>query len=193
MYNRLIRTSVVSALAIGAMGLLLTGCGGDQIRGEGRHTDRPKWIDMGGAARSDKAFYGVGVASNVTSISLRRNTADAQARTELAKVFTTRIKNLLKNYEASTNDGEKESAEAHREEATKAFTEMELTGTEIVDRFFDIDQNAQYSLARLDPDAFEAQLERMAKLSARAKTIIRANAQRAFAELDAESERNNAE
>ena len=185
------RIRLISILfALASAGLVTTGCGGDTIRGEGTSSDRPKWVDMGGAAMKDKAFYGVGVTSNVSSISLRRSTADAQARTELAKIFTSKVKNMIKNYEASTNDGDKEAYEAHREEATKVFTEMELTGAEVVDRFFDIEQNAQFSLARLDPDAFEAQLERMAKLSSRAKELIRANARRAFDELDQESDRN---
>ena len=97
------------------------------------------------------------------------------------------MQNLIKNYEASTNDGDKEAAEAHRQEATKLFTEMELAGVEITDRFFDTDQNTQYALARLDPAAFSAQLDQMEKLSGRAKEIIRNNALRAFDEVDAES------
>jgi ribosomal protein S20 len=180
-------------LTLGASAAL-TACGGDQVRGEGTHADRPKWVDMGGAAfKSDKRVYGVGVASNISSISLRRSTADAQARAELAKIFQSRVQNLIKNYEASTGDGDKEAAEAHRQEATKIFTEMELSGVEVVDRFFDLDQNTQYSLARLDPAAFDAQLDQMEKLSARAKGIIRDNARRAFDEVDAESEKRAAQ
>ncbi|MBU1431928.1 hypothetical protein KKF91_15410 [Myxococcota bacterium] len=166
------------------MALLIFGCGGDQIRGEGKHEDRPAWVDQGAAARKDKAFYGVGVASNIRSVGLRRSTADAQARAELSKVFTSRVQNLIKNYEASTTDNDRESGEAHRQEATKVFTEMELSGVNVVDRFFDQEQNTQYSLARLDPETFESQLDRMDKLNQRAKEIIRSNAKRAFEELD---------
>lgn len=167
---------------------LVSACGGSQVS-EGSHDDRPAWVDRGSAAMKDKAVYGVGVASKISSVSLRRSTADAQARAELAKIFTSRVQNLIKNYEASTNDGDKESAEAHRQEATKVFTEMELAGVEIIDRFFDMDQDTQYALARLDPTAFDAQLDQMEKLGNRAKEIIRANARRAFDEVDAESEK----
>lgn len=185
---RTIRWMAGFALLLG--GFTLTGCGSDQLQKDG-YSDgkRPAWVDKGSAAFRDKAFYGVGVASNISSISLRRSTADAQARAELAKVFTSRVQNLMKNYEASTSDGEREAAEAHRQEATKIFTEMELTGVNITDRFFDLETNTQYSLARIDPEAFEGQLERMAALSKRAKEIIRDNAQRAFEEIDAESAR----
>lgn len=178
------------ALALAAPAAL-TACGGAQTEGE--HDDRPAWVDRGGAAMKDKAVYGVGVASKISSVSLRRSTADAQARAELAKIFTSRVQNLVKNYEASTNDGDKEAAEAHRQEATKVFTEMELAGVEIVDRFFDTEQDTQYALARLDPAAFAAQLDQMDKLSARAKEIIRFNAKKAFDEVDAESAKRAAE
>ncbi len=70
---------------------------------------------------------------------------------------------------------------------------MELAGVEIVDRFFDTEQDTQYALARLDPAAFAAQLDQMDKLSARAKEIIRFNAKKAFDEVDAESAKRAAE
>ncbi|MEZ4475621.1 MAG: hypothetical protein R3F60_33455 [bacterium] len=174
-------------------GAFTTGCGGDQIKHQGGTANSPQWVNQGAAAFKDKAFYGVGVASNISSISLRRSTADAQARAELARVFTSRVQNLLKNYEASTGDGDKEAAEAHRQEATKVFTEMELTGVEIVDRYYDMEQASQYALARLEPEAFEGQLDRLDRLSARAREVIRANARKAFQELDEESAKRAAQ
>ena len=184
-YRRALRT--LPLLAAFGLSAVAVGCGGDQIKGEGAHSDRPGWVDKGSAAMKDKGFYGVGVASNISSVGLRRSTADAQARAELAKIFSSRVQNLIKNYEASTSDGAKESAEAHRQEATKVFTELELAGVEVVDRFYDLDQKTQYSLARLEPDAFEAQLDKLERLGARAKAIIRASADKAFDEIDEES------
>lgn len=193
MKPRLTRLALISLFAF-TVPMIGPGCGGDAVKGEGAHDERPKWVDMGGAAfKGDKAMYGVGVASNISSISLRRSTADAQSRADLAKTFQTRVQNLLKNYEASTSDGDKESAEAHRQEATKVFTEIELSGVEVVDRFFDLEQNTQYALSRLDPAAFDAQLDQMEKLGARAKDIIKSNAKAAFDEIDAESAKAKAE
>ena len=179
----------VSLALVGLVAVAFLGCGGDQVK----ENKRPAWIDQGSAAFKDKAVYGVGAAGNISSISLRRSTADAQARAELAKIFSSRVQNLIKNYEASTNDGEREAAEAHRQEATKVFTEMELSGVDIKDRYFDGGENVQYSLARLDMEAFDAQLDKMAKLNARTKQVIRANAERAFEEIDEESEKRKAE
>ncbi len=168
--------------------LLVTGCGGDQVRDE---DGKPKWVNQGSAAFKDGGLYAVGAVGNVSSIALRRSTADAQARTELAKIFTSRVQNLIKNYDASTTDGDREAAEAHRQEASKVFTEMELHGVQIVDRYFDGDENVQYALARLDNGDFEKQLEDMKSLGERAKKIIRDNAKKAFDEIDVESARRN--
>lgn len=188
MNRRILKLALGATLAIGGAAFT-TGCGGDQIKHTGDTANSPKWVNMGSAAFKDSAFYGVGVATNISSISLRRSTADAQARAELAKVFTSRVQNLIKNYDASTTDGDREAAEAHRQEATKIFTEMELTGVQIIDRYYNNEQKSQYALARLDPEAFEGQLDRLERLGKRAKAIIRANAAQAFKEIDEESAR----
>ncbi len=164
---------------------LLLACGGDQLNREG--AARPSWLNKGSAARKDGAFYGVGVADKISSIGLRRSTADARARVELAKLFSSRVQNLIKNYEASTSDGKRESPEAHHQEVIKIFSEMELTGVDIVDRYYDKEERVQYSLARLAPDSFEEQLDRMGSLNKKARKIIRDNARQAFKELDEES------
>lgn len=177
-------SSFTLCLGLAGAGLSLTGCGGDQLR---TASGQPVWVVKGPAAFKDGAFYGVGAASNISSISLRRSTADAQARAELAKTFSSRVKNLIKNYEASTNDGDRETAEAHRQEATKIFTEMELTGVQISDMYYDAETRTQFSLARLSPEDFSGQLDRIERLSKRAKAMIRQNADKAFKEIDAES------
>ncbi|MEZ4468523.1 MAG: hypothetical protein R3F43_29815 [bacterium] len=147
----------------------------------------------GAAAFKDKAFYGVGVASNISSISLRRSTADAQARAELARVFTSRVQNLLKNYEASTGDGDKGGRRGPPAGGHQGLHRDGADGVEIVDRYYDMEQASQYALARLEPEAFEGQLDRLDRLSAWAREVIRANARKAFQELDEESAKRAAQ
>lgn len=185
--NRTARTFTRALLLATTLGgaFIATGCGGDQVNTS--QNGGPAWIDKGALAFKDNKFYGVGVDTGTTNISLRRSAADAKARSELSKQFSTKVKNLIKTYDASTQDESREAGESHRQEATKAFSEMELTGTTICDRFYDKEMRAQYSLACMDPEAFGNQLDQMKQLSARAKQIIRANADKAFKELDQES------
>ena len=150
----------------------LSACGGGQTRTEGQFKDRPTWVDQGGRAFKDKAFYGVGAASQITSTSLRRSTADAQARAELARLFSERVQANLQAAEGADPE--------QRAEAIKVFAEMELAGVDIAHRFFDTENSVQYSIARLDSEAFKAHLERTEYLSSTARDIILKAANQAF-------------
>jgi len=165
------------------------GCGGQKeaIPTKGR----PGWIDKGGGfftGDRGRAFYGVGAASNISTVSLRRNTADAQARVDLARAFKTRIENLVKIYTASTVGGviPRESTEQDIIEVTKAFTKMDLSGAQIIDRYYDVQEKTQYALAMLDANTFKDQITQMKELSQQAQEAIRANAEAAFEELEQE-------
>ena len=168
------------------------GCGGQKeaIPTKGR----PGWIDKGsGFFTGDRgrAFYGVGAASNISTPSLRRNTADAQARADLARTFKSRIEDLVKVYTASTVGGvvPRESPEQFASTVTKAFTAMDLSGAMIIDRYYDEKEKTQYSLVMLDASAFKDQIMQMKELSQQAQEAIRANAEGAFEELEQEVEK----
>lgn len=174
------------------MVILMAGCGGSRqlTPTEGR----PKWINQGaGFFKGDKgkAFYGVGAASNMSSPSLRRNVADAQARADLARVFKTKIQNLVKVYSQSIGGGieNRESPEQFAQETTKAFTSMELSGAQIVNRYYDQKERTEYSLAMLDVTAFKGQVEQMRELSREMQELIKENADKAFEELEQEEQK----
>ena len=171
-------------------GLVLLACGGPSQLTPTK--GRPGWIDQGGGFFSGdqgRAFYGVGAASNISNPSLRRTAADAQARADIARVFKSKIGNLVKVYSQSTSGGGdaanvNESTEQFAQETTKAFTSMDLAGAQIVDRYFDTEERTQYSLAVMNLDAFTDQVSQMEALGAKARDAITANADRAFRELD---------
>ena len=127
---------------------------------------RPSWVDEPGGFLNDSSGFGfasVGVASNIPDIGLRRNTADAMARTELAKIFKSKIKNMIKIYRAEKTD-KTEHFEQHIQEVTKIFTNMELLGTSIVKRWYDSKNDAQYSLAVLSREDYTKEIKRMSHL-----------------------------
>jgi hypothetical protein len=156
---------------------------------------RPKWIDQGGGFFSGdrgKAFYGVGVASNISSPSLQRSVAETQARADIARVFKSKIENLVKVYTRSISGGpgNRESPEQFAQETTRAFTSMELSGATVIDHYFDPRQKALYALAILDAEAFKTQLENLNELSEQTRQIIQENADKAFEELDQLEQQN---
>ena len=187
---------VLSAFALSLFAAFGIGCGGGQkdlAQVSQNNPNRPAWVDKGaGFFKGDhgKAFYGVG-ASMVKNPQLRRSAADAQARADLARTFQSNIKNMVKIYAAETaaGDPDRVSQENFTSEATKAFTNMDLSGSSIVDKWYDPIEKVQYSLAILDMESFQNQVQRMKELSAAVKEAIQKNATKAFDELDAEAEK----
>jgi hypothetical protein len=185
----MLRLRLVLALALMAV---VAGCGGPP-KPLLPSDNRPGWIDKGGGFFSGdkgRAFYGVGAASNISLPSLRRNSADAQARADLARTFKTHINDLGKIYSKSVSGGgsagdARESSEQFASQVTTALTEMDLTGSMIVDRFYDTRERTQYSLVVLDVDGFRNQIDQVRSLTQQAQAVIKANADSAFAELDA--------
>jgi len=179
--------------------IVLTGfvaCGGDETKKTGAIQDigAPEWVIKGSGAfggEQGKVFYGVGSASNMRNFSLLRTTADNRARNEVAKVFQVYTASLMKDYMASTTAGDPNvtSEEQHVEQAVKTVTSATLSGVEIVDHWQNPATMELFSLARLDLQAFQDNLQKAKELNARVRDYIRQNADRVHDELAAEEEK----
>lgn len=124
----------------------------------------PAWVLKGSGAYTDargKAFFGVGSATGIKNYSLQRTVADDRARGDLAKVFEFYVTSLTKDYQAHTTAGSfKESTEEQNAEvALKIVVAQTLRGVTIVDHFEIPERREFLSLARLDYDKFEANVE----------------------------------
>lgn len=121
----------------------------------------PKWVLSGGGAFTDikgKAFFGVGSATGIKNYSLQRQVADDRARGDLAKVFEFYMTSLTKDYQAHTTVGDFENSneEQNAENALKIVVSQTLRGVTIVDHYEIPERREFLSLARLDYDAFKA-------------------------------------
>lgn len=185
MKSKMILLSVVT--------FFFVGCGGSGPKVEKPTENRPDWVDMGSGAFPDEenvAFYGVGLAELMThpTLSSRRTAADLNARAELARSFTTKIEEMLKAYERIVGDGELANIESFHQQATKAFTDLNLTGAFIVNRYYDPSEKAQYSLARMSLTDFKSQIEQMEELSEEVEQTILNHAEEAFGEISGRSD-----
>lgn len=169
--------------------LALGGCGASEKDAEEPEAPKAcaKWVDKGSGFFSGdhgKAFHGVGAANGIGDVSLRRNAADMDARTNLARQISVRIEALIEAYRASTSDKAREALERHTQEVQRQLTDMSLAGVAIVDRCFNRPENTQYALAVLDAKAFREQIGQMRGLDEEAKAVIRENAEKALERLD---------
>ena len=179
------KKTVVFAIII-AFGLSLMNCG-RQTSFVVTCKDHPDWVEKGGAAFKDKAFYGVGSVTNVRDIGLARDAADAKARANLAKNFKTEINSKMKQYQQSISSGnypDQEHMEQVIEQGLIAITKMDLTGAMIADRHACVKENTRYSLSRLDPESFSQQLAKVKDLSAEVQKVIKEHADGFWGEME---------
>jgi len=176
-----------------AMVAVLAACGGSkqpEMSNQVLHANGPDWVNRGtGAFGGDKGkiFYGVGIASGIRNAAMRRSTSDSRARAEIAKLLDTYVSVLNKDYMASTTAGDMSASneEQHVQQALKTYSQVELSGVQIIDHWVDTD-GTEYSLASLDMENFKSGMDKMKELNAAMRDAVRANADKAFDELAAE-------
>ena len=157
----------------------------------------PKWVTQRGAAFSGekRVFYGVGNASGLQNSSLRRKSAEGQARRDIAQTMQTYVAALQKQYLAETTAGDmsKQRVEQHITDTMKQVTEATLVGSQIVEYWENPLRNEAYALARLDLEQFldvmksyQSAVGNAKELDAKVRDLVQKNAEKAHDELNAE-------
>lgn len=158
---------------------------------------RPRWVTRGSGAydgQNGKAFYGVGIVTGIQNIALSRQTCDNRARGEIAKMFDLYIASMMKDYQRSTTAGDFRASAEEQDvvSAQKTITEVTLRGVEVRDHWTDPQTGALYGLAVLDLEGMMKSLKDAHNLNQRIKGYVRANARRAFNDLDRELQKRSA-
>jgi LPP20 lipoprotein len=132
-----------------------------------------------------KAVCGKGSVSGMTNISLANSASEARARTELARSLQTRVKAMMKDYQAATQGGpeNKTASEQHIEDVSKQITDTTLSGTRLQETWIS-DSGTVWALVVLDTDSFKDSLTQMKGLDDRERAAIIHRADKAFSELD---------
>ena len=153
----------------------------------------PDWVNKGSGAFKDasgaQVFYGVGIVSGVRSVSLAVPAADDKGRVELAKIMNSLAEGLSKNYAASVGAGDKVSEEQMISQTSKVFAKFTLHGAMPVDHCVDRsdkDHPVYYALVKLDMAAVQSGLAQSQELDSKVRDYVKANAEKAFDELNAE-------
>ena len=153
----------------------------------------PQWAMKGSGAFDENGknvFYGVGIAGNIKNHSLRRSASDDRGRAELAKVMNSYVTVLSKDYQASTSaGGDATSEEQHVQQTLKNFAKFTLHGSMPVDHWI-AEDGTEYALVKLDMDAVKKSLDSAKELDGAVRDYVRANADKAFDELQGEASKN---
>jgi hypothetical protein len=185
--------ALVAVVALGA-------CAGHNKGSVSTNNGAPDWTTRGSGSFKDEggksAIYGVGIVDNVRSISLAVETGDDRARAAIAKIMNTVVTALGKSYEGSTSAGDpsKISEEQMVTQTSKAFAEFTLHGATPVNHYVDRSDPAHpiyYSLVKLDLGSIQGALDESKELDGKVKEYVKANAEKAFDELNAEQSKHN--
>jgi len=183
-----IALALVGAAALGA-------CGGPKSSPIVQNGNPPAWVNQGNGAFKDatgnKVFYGVGILQGVRNIGLAIPAVDDRGRAEIAKIMNSYVTVLGKDYASSVTSGDmtKSSEEQMVTQTHKVFAQFQLHGATPVDHWVDRSDAAHpvyYSLVKLDMAAVQAALDESKDLDAKTRDYVKANADKAFDELNAE-------
>ena len=155
----------------------------------------PAWVNQGNGAFKDetgkKVFYGVGILQGVHNVGLAIPAVDDRGRAEIAKVMNAYVTVLGKDYANSVtaNDPTKSSEEQMVTQTHKVFAQFQMHGSMPVAHWVDrSDPKAPvyYSLVKLDMAAVQGALDESKDLDAKTRDYVKANADKAFDEMNAE-------
>jgi hypothetical protein len=151
----------------------------------------PDWVLRGaGAMKGDngKVLYGVGSAPKMVDISMQRDRAINRGRRQILQIFNTYIAYMMKDYARSTTAGDmsKESYEADVLQVQKTISIGDLNGAQLADTWRDPADGTIYTLVVLDLAAVTDILANKGDLDAKLRDYVRANADKAFDDLEAE-------
>jgi hypothetical protein len=184
--------TIISALMfVAAIGVVGSACGGDETLTGTSASGAPNWVLKGsGAFTGDrgKAFYGVGSAPKMIDASMQRDRANNRARRQILQIFNTYIAYMMKDYARSTTAGDmsKESYEADVLQVQKTISIGDLNGAQLADTWRDPADGTIYTLVVLDLAAVSDILANKGSLDAKLRDYVRANAEKAFDDLEAE-------
>lgn len=209
-HNNRLTLDMSATLGAMAMMVLVVGCASQQPIGqEAGGMSRvdtpiqdvkglPPWVLKGGGGETvegRRVLQGVGSVSGIINPTLRRKSAGAQARNDLASMLQVYVAGLNKQYMAETTAGDfsQHDVEQRIQDTMKQVTDATLVGVQIVEYWEHPLKNEAYALARLDMEQFKDIMKNYAAASGQFKQLdanlrewVQKNADKSHDELNEE-------
>jgi hypothetical protein len=134
--------------------LLLGACGGKTVvESDLKIKGAPDWVNEGTNilnSKDGRLFHGIGSAAKMDDMELQRSTAENRARAEVARILSSYMDVVGKDYTASVAVGDARETEQSVSRSIESFTKVNLTGVRIIANWRDEKVGTIYSLAELD-------------------------------------------
>ena len=182
--NQLFNTVMVCAIVL-FIAVALAGCALKASPAPGKDMQSelkgaPDWVVKGcstywKAAAERRMICGVGAYDGKRNPTMAREIAIGRARADIAKKIQVAVTSTLKDYQATTTGGEGYGTiaadEQYIESISKEITDMNLTGTEMVDSW--ISENGTfYVLVAMDSEKFVGNINKMTNLPGELRNSI---------------------
>ena len=173
-------TQLIHTFTVLFLALVLGACSSKTtIESDMGLSDAPDWVNEGTQAVKDddgRLIHGLGMAPAMGDVSLQKATADNRARAEIARVLSTYVDAVIKDYTASTGS----EADLNVEREIRSTTQLALSGARILGHWKDEDTGDVYAFAQLDMEAVDKSLQTATYLSTAFKDHYRNNADTNF-------------
>ncbi len=135
----------------------------------------PDWVNEGTnilKTKNGRLFHGVGSAPPLGDLSLQTSTADNRARAEVARILSSYMEIVSRDYIASGKAGESGFTEQSVSRQIDNITRINLTGVRIIAHWRDKKNGVIYSLAELDMDQVKKILDSVGNMNAGLKQYL---------------------
>lgn len=156
----------------------------------------PDWVSKGcnlywKSDEAKKMICGVGSVGGTSNPTLAREAAVGRARADMARKIQVSVNSMLKDYQATTtggqNFGDAAADEQHIESIVKQMTDINLSGTELVESWIS-ETGTYYALVAMDARKFKENVGNMGTLSESLRKAIIERSDKSFEDLDRQIE-----
>ncbi len=135
--------------------LLFTACssGPTKVESDLGIKGAPDWVNKGSTVlkkKDNRLFHGVGSAPMMSDISFQTSVADNRARAEIARILSSYMDVVSKDYVATNKEDDTDFVQQKASREIKNITQLNLTGARIIGHWRDSKNHVIYSIAELD-------------------------------------------
>jgi hypothetical protein len=147
----------------------LTACAGRTVvESDLQLKGAPDWVNEGTNIlknRNGRLFHGVGSAPPLGDMSLQMSTADDRARAEVARILSSYMEVVSRDYAAVASAGESSQEQTIQRQIDNV-THVNLAGSRIIAHWRDKKSNVIYALAELDMQQVQSTLRSVQDMNA---------------------------
>jgi len=118
-------------LLILAIGFALVGCATKKTSSPGAATDVPPWLND---FPPEDAIWGIGSAKQ-SSVSMSMTTAEARARTAIARQLSTKVQAMFTDYNLDAGNVRNQASTSLQEDVSRQLTNMDVSGARPIQRW----------------------------------------------------------